>query len=230
MSESRTTLICASTHNKHKSHPPQIANMLSILTTFLFLLSAFVGSGSAIPASLDTTAVASTTTLDARSDSGSGDYYPGYNNTCVSWHIEPSPDNTELNLVAKCKGGDPAVDAGMVCSQIDLNRCYYHSEGWLLPLDNSAASTGDEEPRQWYPTPCHQFQLMPARGPHDDVPWDPIGHDMLFLCNVPHLAPMPEGYTGMYVNLASERRYSLFILLLTIFDLTLHKSPFPHPL
>ncbi|KAJ1329014.1 hypothetical protein MN608_05745 [Microdochium nivale] len=42
---------------------------------------------------------------------------------------------------------------------------------------------------------------MPARTP-DGTVWDPIGHQMLFQCKVPHLAPMPDGYTGMWVNLA----------------------------
>ncbi|KAJ1329013.1 hypothetical protein MN608_05744 [Microdochium nivale] len=77
----------------------------------LSLLSAFVGAS--------TVAKTAGIALDARASDN--DYYPGYNNTCVSWHIEPSPDNTQLNLVAKCEGGNPAVDGGMVCSQIDLN-------------------------------------------------------------------------------------------------------------
>ncbi|KAH7032754.1 uncharacterized protein B0I36DRAFT_430150, partial [Microdochium trichocladiopsis] len=69
-------------------------------------------------------------------DISARDFYPGFNNTCSSWHIEPAQDNTQLYLVARCTGGDPAVSEGKVCSQIGLEECYYEFEGWLYRTED----------------------------------------------------------------------------------------------
>lgn len=45
------------------------------------------------------------------------DYYPGFNETCSSWHFEVDQGETTISLVAKCSNG-----IAEVCSAISLEK------------------------------------------------------------------------------------------------------------
>ncbi|CAJ2506601.1 Uu.00g077870.m01.CDS01 [Anthostomella pinea] len=81
----------------------------------------------------------------------------GFANNCQSWHVEPSPDNTALNLVAMCPSTMYLASGSqddVLCTSLDMNRCFYNADS-VPTLIGSPSSWGPySQVFQLYPKTC----------------------------------------------------------------------------
>ncbi|KAI1499731.1 hypothetical protein F5X99DRAFT_388818 [Biscogniauxia marginata] len=80
-----------------------------------------------------TAAAAATLVMPLARAAPSSDWH-GFDESCESWHTEPSGDGTQILLVARCYNdnwGASRSEADIVCSELDLNNCLEPiPEGW----------------------------------------------------------------------------------------------------
>ncbi|KAI0598896.1 hypothetical protein F4775DRAFT_553525 [Biscogniauxia sp. FL1348] len=82
----------------------------------------------------------------------------GFDESCASWHTEPSPDGVQILLVARCYDGGGTSDEHLVCSQLDLNNCLEPLPGdwnWLQELGPKKAP----DDKKFFPHICSQAMI-----------------------------------------------------------------------
>ncbi|KAI5920309.1 hypothetical protein F4810DRAFT_683492 [Camillea tinctor] len=82
----------------------------------------------------------------------------GFNESCASWHTEPTADGSQILLVARCYDGGGTDDEHVVCSQLDLNNCLAPLPGdwnWLQELGPKDAP----DDTKFFPSICSQAMI-----------------------------------------------------------------------